>query len=208
MTRKRGRAVAAPSSSAPAAMRDRAPRRGRQRAPPPARPPARCRPRLVAAPARCAGRHGRASSAPHQNLSYLSPPRSLSQPSPFLFPAWMSYLTPFGAHVNLLTAFSAHSVLTDLLMSPYAQHQVLVLQTSPVRKQSRQLPFYTVKWDVEGQHIAIPPSKYWTESLRVRQTPKTWARPWIAFVLGTERGNTALGKKIACDHVDRGGVAI
>lgn len=38
MTWKRGRAVAAPSSSAPAGIRDRAPRWGRQRAPPPARP--------------------------------------------------------------------------------------------------------------------------------------------------------------------------
>lgn len=46
-----------------------------------ARPPARCRPRLVAAPARCAGRHGRASSAPHQNLTYLSSARSSASPA-------------------------------------------------------------------------------------------------------------------------------
>lgn len=206
MTWKRGRAVAAPSSSAPAAMWDRAPRRGRQRAPPPARP-------LGAARGWLRPRRGVQAATgglprPHTKPDLPVVCSILSQPSPFLFPAWMSYLTPFGAHVNLLTAFSAHSVLANLLMPPCAQHQLLVLQTSPMRKQSHQLPFYTVKWDVEGQHIAIPPSKYWTEFTCQTDPKDSWARPWIAFVLGTERGNAALGKKIACDHVDRGGVAI
>lgn len=207
MTWKRGRAVAAPSSSAPAAMRDRAPRRGRQRAPPPARP-------LGAARGWLRPRRGVQAAT-----GGLPRPHTKTWPTCRLLDPQPAQPIPFPCL----------NVLSNAIRRPRQPPHCLQCSLCSYRPAYASLcPTPTVSASDIPYEKAVSSVAFLYSKMRCRRTthgyssqqvldreftcqtdPKdSWARPWIAFVLGTERGNAALGKKIACDHVDRGGVAI